>query len=70
MLHFSRRYVEYALDVPMYFVYREGKLVQATDGTFREFLEGRLPALPGERPTVDDWETHLTTIFPDVRLKK
>ena len=64
------RYVEYALDVPMYFVYREGRYIDALGQSFRDFLDGRLPALPGEKPTLSDWADHLTTIFPEVRLKK
>jgi glutamate--cysteine ligase len=64
------RYVEYALDVPMYFIYRDGKYVDASGQSFRDFLAGRLPALPGEIPTVTDWNDHLTTLFPEVRLKR
>ncbi len=64
------RYVDYALDVPMYFVYRDGKYIDALGQSFRDFLAGRLPALPGELPTFSDWADHLTTIFPEVRLKK
>jgi glutamate--cysteine ligase len=64
------RYVDYALDVPMYFVYRDGRYVDALGQSFRDFLDGRLPALPGEKPTLSDWADHLTTIFPEVRLKK
>lgn len=64
------RYVDYALNVPMYFIYRDGKLIEATGQTFGDFLEGRHKALPGERPNITDWENHLTTIFPDVRLKR
>jgi glutamate--cysteine ligase len=63
-------YVDYALDVPMYFVYRDGKYIDALGQSFRDFLDGRLPALPGEKPTLSDWADHLTTIFPEVRLKK
>jgi glutamate--cysteine ligase len=63
------RYAEYALDVPMYFVYRDGKYIDASGQSFRAFMDGKLPALPGERPTLKDWEDHLTTIFPEVRLK-
>jgi glutamate--cysteine ligase len=63
------RYAAYALDVPMYFVYRDGKYIDASGQSFRAFMEGKLPALPGERPTKKDWEDHLTTIFPEVRLK-
>ncbi|MFN4098904.1 MAG: glutamate--cysteine ligase, partial [Pararhodobacter sp.] len=64
------RYVDYALDVPMYFVYRDGKYINALGQSFRDFLKGRLPALPGEVPTLSDWADHLTTIFPEARLKK
>ncbi len=63
-------WVEYALDVPMYFVYRNGRYIDALGQSFRDFLEGRLPALPGEKPTLSDWADHLTTIFPEVRLKR
>lgn len=64
------RWVEYALDVPMYFVYRDGTYINALGQSFRDFLNGRLPALPGETPTLSDWADHLTTIFPEARLKK
>ena len=64
------RYVDYALDVPMYFVYRDGRYIDALGQSFRDFLRGELPALPGEKPTLSDWADHLTTIFPEVRLKK
>jgi len=64
------RYVDYALDVPMYFVYRDGQYINATGQSFRDFMAGKLPALPGEQPTLKDWEDHLTTIFPEVRLKQ
>ncbi|WP_273522049.1 glutamate--cysteine ligase [Rhodosalinus sediminis] len=64
------RWVDYALDVPMYFVYRDGVYVDALGQSFRDFLEGRLPALPGETPTLSDWADHLTTIFPEARIKK
>jgi len=63
-------YVDYALDVPMYFVYRDGKYIDAAGQSFRDFLDGKLPALPGETPTLSDWADHLTTIFPDARIKK
>ncbi|WP_092081624.1 glutamate--cysteine ligase [Poseidonocella sedimentorum] len=63
-------WVEYALDVPMYFVYRDGVYVDALGQSFRDFLKGELPALPGEKPTLSDWADHLTTIFPEARLKK
>ena len=64
------RWVEYALDVPMYFVYRDGKYINALGQSFRDFLKGKLPALPSELPTLNDWADHLTTIFPEARLKK
>ena len=64
------RYADYALDVPMYFVYRDGRYIDATGQSFRDFLKGQLPALPGERPTLSDWADHLTTIFPEARLKQ
>ncbi|MEX0628710.1 MAG: glutamate--cysteine ligase [Cucumibacter sp.] len=63
------RYVDYALDVPMYFVIRDGKYVNCAGQSFRDFLVGKLPALPGEVPTKADWDNHLSTIFPEVRLK-
>ena len=64
------RYVDYALNVPMYFVVRDGGYVDAKGQTFREFLGGKLDALPGQKPHLGDWETHLTTLFPDVRMKQ
>lgn len=64
------RYVDYALDVPMYFVYRDGVYIDALGQSFRDFLKGELPALPGEKPTLSDWADHLTTIFPEARIKK
>ncbi len=64
------RHVDYVLDVPMYFVYRDGTYIDAAGQSFRDFLAGRLPALPGELPTMADWADHLTTVFPEVRLKK
>ncbi|MEM1300292.1 MAG: glutamate--cysteine ligase [Pseudomonadota bacterium] len=64
------RWVDYALDVPMYFVYRDGVYIDALGQSFRDFLEGKLPALPGEVPTLSDWADHLTTIFPEARIKK
>ncbi|PON62867.1 Glutamate--cysteine ligase [Parasponia andersonii] len=60
------QYVDYALDVPMYFVYRKKKYIDCTGMTFRDFLAGKLPCIPGELPTLNDWENHLTTIFPEV----
>jgi glutamate--cysteine ligase len=64
------RYVDYALDVPMYFVYRDGRYIDVAGASFRDFLGGKLSALPGERPTLENWRDHLTTLFPDVRLKR
>jgi glutamate--cysteine ligase len=64
------RYVDYMLDVPMYFVYRNGIYLDASGQSFRDFLNGNLPALPGEKPVMQDWEDHLTTAFPEVRLKR
>ncbi|MBC7157038.1 MAG: glutamate--cysteine ligase, partial [Rhodobacteraceae bacterium] len=64
------RYVDYILDVPMYFVYRDGHYIDALGQSFRDFLKGRLPALPGEVPTLSDWADHMTTAFPEARVKK
>jgi glutamate--cysteine ligase len=63
------RYLDYALDVPMYFVFRDGHYIDVAGQSFRDFLDGRLPGLPGERPRVSDFTDHLSTIFPEVRLK-
>ena len=63
------RYVDYMLDMPMYFVYREGNYIDASGQSFRDFMAGKLPALPGELPRIGDWADHLTTAFPEVRLK-
>jgi glutamate--cysteine ligase len=62
-------YARWALDVPMYFVKRDGLYIDASGQSFRAFMEGRLPALPGERPTLKDWRDHLNTLFPEVRLQ-
>lgn len=64
------RWVDYLLDVPMYFVYRDGAYIDASGQSFRDFMTGSLAALPGELPTVGDWADHMSTAFPDVRLKK
>ena len=64
------RYVDYMLDVPMYFVYRDGRYIDAAGQSFRDFLQGKLPALPGEIPGLGDFMDHLTTAFPEVRLKR
>jgi glutamate--cysteine ligase len=63
------RYVDYMLDVPMYFVFRDGKYIDAAGLSFRDFLKGELSALPGEKPLASDWMDHLSTAFPEVRLK-
>ncbi len=62
-------YVDYMLDVPMYFVFRDGRYIDAAGQSFRDFLDGRLPARPGERPLPSDWIDHLSTAFPEVRMK-
>jgi len=64
------RYVDYALDVPMYFVHRGEDYLDASGKSFRDFLDGKLDVLPGEKPTIADFEDHLSTIFPEVRLKQ
>ncbi|OWJ59448.1 glutamate--cysteine ligase [Inquilinus limosus] len=64
------RYVDYLLDVPMYFVYRDGRYIDAAGHSFRDFLKGKLAVYPGQLPTLNDWADHLTTAFPEVRLKK
>jgi glutamate--cysteine ligase len=64
------RYVDYLLDVPMYFVYRDGKYIDASGQSFRDFMAGKLPAYPGRLPTLKDFADHLTTAFPEVRLKR
>lgn len=70
------RYVEYALDVPMYFIYRGGEYIDVAGASFRDFLAGKLatklqrPELAGLEATMDDWSDHLTTIFPEVRMKR
>jgi len=64
------RYVDYLLDVPMYFVYRDGEYIDASGQSFRDYLDGKLPAYPGQRPLLRDWADHSTTAFPEVRLKK
>src|SRR5437868_7746584 len=63
------RYVDYLLDVPMYFVYRDGNYIDASGQSFRDFMAGRLSAFPGELPQMHDWADHVTTAFPEVRLK-
>jgi glutamate--cysteine ligase len=62
-------YAAYAMDVPMYFAKRNGRYVDLSGKSFRRFMAGELAELPGERPTMKDWGDHLTTLFPEVRLK-
>jgi len=64
------RYVDWVLDVPMYFIYRNGVYLDATGLSFRDWMEGKCPLVPGEYPTLADWEQHLSTVFPEVRMKK
>jgi glutamate--cysteine ligase len=64
------RYVDWLLDVPMYFVFRDGRYVDVAGQSFRAFMDGKLPQLPGERPTLGDFADHMTTAFTDVRLKR
>jgi glutamate--cysteine ligase len=64
------RYVDYLLDVPMYFVYRDGAYIDVAGKSFRDFIDGKLEELPGQRATLADWNDHMTTAFPEVRLKK
>jgi len=64
------RYVDYALDVPMYFVYRDGRYIDVAGKSFRHFLDGSIPELKGVIPSMSDWADHLTTIFPEVRMKR
>ncbi len=63
-------YVDHVLDVPMYFVYRDGKYIDVAGQSFRDFLRGELPGYPGQKPIMQDWEDHMSTLFPEVRLKK
>ncbi|MCB1588809.1 MAG: glutamate--cysteine ligase, partial [Xanthomonadales bacterium] len=64
------RYLDWVLDVPMYFVYRDGRYIDVAGQSFRDFLAGKLPGLPGELPNLKDFADHLTTAFPEVRLKR
>ena len=58
------RYVDYALDVPMYFIHRDGAYLDASGLSFRDFMARKLPLRPGEMPLKSDWDDHLTTLFP------
>src|SRR5215216_1990525 len=64
------RWVDYALDVPMYFVKHDDHYIDVAGLSFRDLMAGRLPGLPGERATISDWANHISTIFPEVRLKR
>jgi glutamate--cysteine ligase len=64
------RYTDYALDVPMYFIKRGDKYIDVSGKSFRDFFDGKLDVMPGERPCMSDWANHLSTIFPEVRLKR
>jgi len=64
------RYADYMLDVPMYFAFRNGDYRDVSGESFRAFMEGKLPQLPGETPHMGDWSDHVTTAFPEVRLKR
>jgi len=63
-------YTQWALEAPMYFVMRDDKYINCSGSSFRDFMQGKLVQLPGEYPNMDDWELHLSTLFPDVRLKQ
>jgi glutamate--cysteine ligase len=64
------RWVDYALDVPMYFIKRGDSYIDVAGSSFRDFFNGRNSAVPGQRPTLSDWANHLSTIFPEVRVKR
>ncbi len=64
------KYINFALSVPMYFVKREGKYIDCSGSSFNDFFKGELVQLPGEKPTISDWEDHLSTIFTEVRIKQ
>ena len=63
-------YTEWALNAPMYFIIRNGAYIDCAGSSFRDFMQGRLPQCPGERASLADWELHVSTLFPDVRLKQ
>ncbi|MEN9755391.1 MAG: hypothetical protein RLZ07_1773 [Pseudomonadota bacterium] len=64
------RYADWALDVPMYFLKRGHDYIDVAGTSFRDLMAGKHPAVPGERPVLSDWVNHLSTIFPEVRLKR
>jgi glutamate--cysteine ligase len=64
------RWVDYALDVPMYFIKRGDRYIDVSGQSFRNLMAGKLPELPGVQATISDWANHISTIFPEVRLKR
>jgi len=64
------RYVDWALDVPMYFVKRDSTYHDVAGASFRDLFAGKLAQMPGERATRSDWANHVSTLFPEVRLKR
>jgi glutamate--cysteine ligase len=64
------RWVDYALDVPMYFIKRGDRYIDVSGQSFRDLMAGKLPELPGVQATISDWANHISTIFPEVRLKR
>lgn len=64
------RWVDYLLDVPMYFVYRDGDYIDVAGKSFRDFMAGKLEGFEGQAPGISDWVDHMTTAFPEVRLKR
>jgi len=63
------RWIDYILDVPMYFIYRDGEYLDVSGKSFRDYMAGALPGFEGQLPTMADWTDHMTTAFPEVRLK-
>ena len=63
-------WLNYVLEVPMYFVYRDGKYIDVAGNSFVDFMEGKLKGFEGQYPTIKDWEDHITVAFPEVRLKQ
>ena len=63
-------WLNYILQVPMYFIYREGKYIDVSGQSFKDFMDGKLIGFEGQYPTIKDWEDHITVAFPEVRLKQ
>ena len=63
-------YTDYALNVPLFTIKRNNNIIKATHYTFQDFMDGKIVEIDGELPTIQDWEEHLTTLFPEVRIKK